>query len=130
MRLRSHRRNLVVWGSSAGLAGGQGAPMFTRHVRARRIRRWVRTGVLFAAIGVAGLVRTVRTRRGARFLVAGAVLTVAGVMVPSGVTYICGMLVLIRGVAVILGVSEPHRRVDGEPAGGPDIAGFRTPPYR
>jgi hypothetical protein len=85
--------------------------------------------VLFAAIGVMGLVRAVRTRRGARFLGAGAVLTVAGIVLPSGVTFICGMLVLVRGVAVILGVSELHRRVDGRPAGGPDIAGFRTPPY-
>ena len=128
MRLRSRRQNLVVWSSSAGPAGKYGAPMVTRHARAGRIRRWIRTGVLFAAIGVMGLGRAVRTRRGARLLVAGAVLTVAGIMVPSGVTVICGMLVLIRGVAVILGVSELHRRVDGGPAGGPDIAGFRTWP--
>ena len=103
--------------------------MFTRHARPGRIRGWIRTGVLFAAIGVMGLVRALWTRRGARPLVAGAVLTVAGIMLPSGVTFICGMLVAIRGVAVILGVSELHRRVDGGSAGGPDIAGFRTPPW-
>ena len=129
MRLRSRRQNLVVWSSSAGLAGRCGAPLFTRHARAGRIRRWIRTGVLFAVIGVMGLVRALRTRRGSRLLMAGAVLTVAGVMLPSGVTFICGMLVLVRGVAVILGVSELHCRRDGESAGGPDIAGFRTPPY-
>jgi hypothetical protein len=129
MRLRSHRQSLVVWSSSAGRAGRYGAPMSTRHVRPGRIRRWIRTGVLFAAIGAMGLVRAVRTRRGAGLLMAGAVLTVAGIMLPIGVAFVCGMLVLIRGVAVILGVSELHRRVDGKPAGGPDPAGFRTPPY-
>jgi hypothetical protein len=97
MRLRSRRQNLVVWSSSAGLAGGYGAPMVTRHVRAGRIRRGIRTVVLFAAIGVMGLGRAVRTRPGGRLLVAGAVLTAAGIMVPSGVTVSCGMLVLIRG---------------------------------
>lgn len=85
--------------------------------------------MLFAAIGVMGLVRAVRTRRGAGLLMAGAVLLVAGIMLPSGVTVIGGMLVLIRGVAVILGVSELHRRVDGESAAGPDPAGFRARLY-
>lgn len=96
--------------------------MFTRHARPRRVRRWIRTGVLFAAFGVMGLVRARRARRGAGLLMAGTVLTVAGITLPSGVSFICGVLVLIRGVAVILGVSELHRR-------GPDIAGFRTRPY-
>jgi hypothetical protein len=85
--------------------------------------------VLFAAIGVMGLVRAARTRRGVLLLMAGAVLTVVGIVLPSVLTVIGGMLVLIRGVAVILGVSELHRRVDGGPACGPDIAGFRTPPF-
>jgi len=60
--------------------------------------------------------------------VAGAVLTVAGIMLPNGVIQISGMLVLVRGVAVALGVSERHRRPGGEPA-GVDVAGFRTPPW-
>jgi hypothetical protein len=73
------------------------------------------------------LARSVRTRRGARFLVAGAVLAVAGFMLPNGVIQISGMLVLLRGVAVALGVSERHRGPGGEPAAGVDVAGFRTP---
>jgi hypothetical protein len=125
MRLRSHRRDLVVWSSSAGPAG-----RFTPHARTRPIRRWTRTGALFAVIALMRLARAVRTRRGAMLLLAGSVLTAAGIMLPSGVTFICGMLVLLRGVAVTLGVSELHRRPDGAPAGGADFAGFRTPPYR
>jgi hypothetical protein len=128
MRLRSHRQNLVVWGSPGGLAGGYGPPKLARRTWTRRIRRWVRTGALLAVIGLTHLARSVRTRRGARHLVAGAVLTAAGIVLPSGVLQICGMLVLLRGVAVALGVSERHRRPGGEPAAGVDVAGFRTPP--
>ena len=123
MRLRSHRQNLVVWGSS----GGSGAPRLARHVRTRRIRRWIRTGVLLAVIGLMRLARSVRARRGARLLVAGAALTVTGIMLPDGVIQISGILILLRGVAVALGVSERHRFPRGEPPAGVDVAGFRTP---
>ena len=129
MRLRSHRQNLVVWGSSGGPVGGYGAPRLARHVRTRRTRRWIRTGALLAVIGLMRLAQSVRTRRGARLLVAGAVLTVAGIMLASGVIQVFGMLVLLRGVAVTLGVSERHRRPGGEPAAGVDVAGFKTPPW-
>ena len=37
MRLRAHRRNMVVWSQSASSIGRYGAPPFTR---TRRIRRW------------------------------------------------------------------------------------------
>jgi len=121
MKLRSHRQNLVVWGSS----GGYGPPRFARHVR---IRRGVRTGMLLAFIGLMRLARSVHARRGARLLMVGAMLTVAGIVLSSGVIQIAGMLVLLRGVAVALGVSEPHRRPAGEPVHSVDVAGFRTPP--
>lgn len=121
MRLRSHQQNLVVWGSS----GGYGAPRFARHVR---IRRGIRTGALLAVIGLMRLARYVRARRGARLLMAGTMLTTAGIMLPSGVIQIAGMLVLLRGVAVALGVSEPHRRPAGQPVRSVDVAGFRTRP--
>jgi hypothetical protein len=58
------------------------------------------------------------------------VLTVAGIMLPSGVIQISGMLILLRGVAVALGVSERYCRPGGERAAGVDVAGFRTPPWR
>jgi hypothetical protein len=120
MRPRSHRHDLVVWRSSAGPASRCG-PRFTRHTRARRIRRRIDTGVLFAVFSLIRLARAIRARRGARLLLAGAVLTVAGSIVPSPVTVICGILVLMRGVAVAFGVSEPHHTAA-------DFAGFRTPP--
>jgi hypothetical protein len=127
MKLRSHRQNLVVWDSSGGPAGGYGAPRFARYVR---IRRGIRTGALLAVIGLIRLSRSVCARRGARLLLAGAMLTVAGIVLLSGVIQIAGMLVLLRGVAVALGVSEPHRRPGGEPVHSVDVAGFRTPPSR
>jgi hypothetical protein len=123
MRSRSHRQSLVVW----SWRGGYGAQRFTRLTRTRRIRRLIRTGALFAVIGLMRLARAVHTRRGSKLLLAGSLLTITGMMLPNAVALICGMLVLLRGVAVILGVSEPHRRLDGAPAGGPDYFGFGTP---
>ena len=73
------------------------------------------------------LARAVRTRPAARLAGAGAMLTLAGLIFSSSVAVIVGMLVLLRAVAVALGVSELHRRPDGKPVGGPDYAGFRTP---
>jgi hypothetical protein len=125
MRLRSHRQNLVVWGSSGGFGGGFGGPRFIRHAR---IRRGIRTGALLAVIGLLRIARSMRTRRGVRLLMAGAMVMVAGIVLSSGVTQIAGMLVLLRGAAVVLGVSEPHRRPGGEPVRSVDVAGFRTPP--
>jgi len=123
--MRTHRQNLVVWSSSAR----PGSPRFTRP-RIRRTRRWIRTGTLLTVLAVLHLVRAVRVRRGARLLLAGAALTIVGLTLPSGVTVIGGMLVLLRGVAVSLGVSEPRRRRYGEPAGAPDFFGLATLPFR
>ncbi len=74
-----HRRNLVVWSQSAGPACGYAGLRLTR---TRRIRRWIRTGVLLTVLGLTPLARGVR----ARWLqvLAGVVLTVAGVMLRGG----------------------------------------------
>jgi len=93
MRLRSHRRNLVVWSQSAGSAGSHGAPPFTRR---RRIRRWIRTGALLTVVGLMPLARAVRARW--RPLLAGGVLTVAGVMWLDGP----GGMVLLPGLCLLL----------------------------
>jgi hypothetical protein len=82
MRLRAHRRNLVVWSPSVGLADRYGGPSPMRPARARRIRRGIRVGALLTVIGLRHLARGVRPRW--RPLLAGTVLTVAGVMLRSG----------------------------------------------
>ena len=115
MRPRSRRRNLVVWNSSAGPAARPGTGACPR---ATRIRRRVRTCALLALIGLISLARAAGARR---LLLAGTVLTVTGVALPSGMAVIAGMLVLLRGVAVTLGVSEPRR--------GADFFGFGSRPH-
>jgi hypothetical protein len=107
----------VVWSSSAGPAARRGTLACTRTTR---IRRRVRTCALLALIGMIRLARAVRARRWRMLLLAGTVLTAAGIVLPDGVIFIAGMLVLLRGVAVTLGVSEPRR---------PDFFGFGTRRY-
>jgi hypothetical protein len=131
MRPRWHRQNRVVWTSSARPVGRYGAPRFTRPARRRRIR-WIRTGALLAVIGLMRFARVVRTRRGARLLLIGSTLTLAGMLLPyalaSGVIFILGILVFLRGVAVALGVRERHRRFDRAPSAGADYFGVGSLP--
>jgi hypothetical protein len=117
MRPRWHRKNLVVWSSSADLPG---VPARRRRRGQRRaLRKRIRTGALIAVIGLVRFARVVRARRGLAFLLAGAVLSVVGNALPSGVVFIAGMMVCLRGAAVLLGVCEPRR-----PGGGADFFGF------
>ncbi len=74
MRLRAHRRNLVVWSSSAGPADRYQAP---RLARAGRIHRCICIGVLLTLLGLMRVAHATRPRW--RPLLAGGVLTVAGV---------------------------------------------------
>lgn len=138
MRPRWHRKNLVVWSSSAGPSGWPGVtgrrPVRRRPRRGRRkgqhreLHRRIRTGALIAVMGLARLVRVAYARPGLAFLLAGALLVVAGNLLPSGAAFIAGMMIFLRGAAVLLGVSEPRRRPGGQPAGGADFFGFGTPP--
>jgi hypothetical protein len=93
MRLRSHRRNLVVWSSSAAPASRSGDRGGTRLARGRRIRWWLRTGALLTVIDVMRLARIMWARRRSAFLLTGTLLTVIGVMLPSVAAFFCGMLV-------------------------------------
>ena len=131
MRPRWHRQNLVVWKSPARPVGRYAAARFARPARRRRFRRRIRSGAQLAVIGLMRLARAVRTRRGARLLLTGSALTVAGMMLPygpvGGVTFIVGLLVFLRGVAVALGVGERHR-FDGAPTTGADYFGFGSLP--
>jgi len=127
MRSRLRRQNLVMWSSFTRPARSYGAARGIRLGRARRIRRWIRIAGLFAVIGPMRLAHAVRSRRGATLLLAGAGITAAGSLLPSGVAVIVGMLVLLRGVAVSLGVSEPHPGPHGASARGADPFGFGAP---
>jgi hypothetical protein len=82
MRLRTYRRNPVVWGLSVGPADRYAAPGLTRPAGTRRIRRWIRIGALLTIIGLMRLARGARLRW--RPLLAGAVLTAAGVVLRGG----------------------------------------------
>ena len=126
MRPRWHRTMPVVWSSSADPPA---VPVRRRIRQSRRtvLRRRIRTGALIAIIGLIRLARVVRARPGLAFLLAGALLSVAGNMLSSGPVFIAGSLVFLRGAAVLLGVSEP-RRPGGQPAGRADFFGFGTPP--
>ena len=61
MRLRRHRRTMVVWSSSSGRTARYGVQEMTRSARPGRIRGWLRTGALLTIIGVMRLARTART---------------------------------------------------------------------
>lgn len=127
---RSHRQSLVVWSSSATPLDRHGAGRLAGARRVRRVRRGLRTGALLAVIGLMYLARVVRTRREAMLLLTGAAFTAAGIILPSGMIVIAGMMALLRGVAVALGVSESRYRPDRAPAGRADFFGFGTPPLR
>jgi len=93
MRLRPHRRNLVVWSQSSGSAG---TSRVARPARTGRMRRGIRIGMLIALRGLLPLARGVRARW--RPLLAGGVLTVAGVMWLDGP----GGMVLLPGLWLLL----------------------------
>ena len=108
MRLPSHRRNLVVWSQSADSVGRYSAPPFTR---TRRIHRWIRTGVLLTVVGLMPLARAVRGRW--RPLLAGGVLTVAGVLLrggPGGVLLLPGLAVPAFALLVPTSPKSDHMR--------------------
>jgi hypothetical protein len=123
MRLRSRRRNLVVWSQSAGSVGRYGAPPFTRR---RRIRRWIGTGALLTVVGLMPLARAVRARW--RPLLAGGVLTVVGLMWLDGL----GGMVLLPGLCLLLSAplipagSRAGSHTDERPFGTPDLHGQPT----
>ena len=122
MRLRPDRRNLIVWSSSGGPVGKSGGLRSggprsggprpggrrnARPARARRIRWWLRVGVLLMVLGVLRLARSVRARWEPVSLLAGALVTLAGVMLSAAGAFFAGLLILI--VTLIKGIRK-HRR--------------------
>jgi hypothetical protein len=128
MRLRSRRRDVVVWIQSAGSAGGYGSVKFNRLGRYQPIRRCMRLGALLTVIGLVRLIRAVRARW--RPLLAGGVLTVAGVMLrggAGGVVLIPGLLFLVYAPLMEAGPDEERKR---RFVLRRELAGYATPAHR
>ena len=101
MLLRPHRRNLVVWSSSASPACRNGTLGLTRLPRRGRIRRFIRIGALLTVMGLVGLARGENSRW--RLVLAGGVLTVTGIVLrrdPAGVLLLPGLLFLLSAPLV------------------------------
>lgn len=110
MRLRAHRRNLVVWSSSVGPADRAGTPRLARRIRNRRVRRFIRTGALFTVLGLLRFAGGAWPR--GRLILAGALLTVAGIVLrsqPAGVVLLPGLL-LIFSAPLIPAVPKADRK--------------------
>jgi hypothetical protein len=98
--MRLHRRNLVVWSSAVQPASCYVAPQRRRIARTARIRRAIRIGALLTVIAV---------RPRWRPLLAGALLTVVGVVLrsePESMLLIPGLLLLWRAL-LITGNPDP-----------------------
>lgn len=128
MRLRPHRRNLVVLSSSVAPPRGHGALRMARPTCSMRIRRRFRIVGLLTVIGLLRVGATVRPRW--RHLLAGTVLTVAGVILRSGpfsVVLLPGLLLLLTA-PLVPGDPEAHcaRRRELER----ELATYSTPAQR
>src|SRR5260370_7946461 len=108
MRVRpQRRRNLVVWSQSGGT---DRASRVTRPTRTRRIRRWIRVGMLLTLLGLTPLARAVRPRW--KLLLAGTVLTVAGAIMrgsPASSTMLLPGLMLLIAPPLLPPSPGPHR---------------------
>ena len=128
MRLRPRRRNLVIWSRSACRAERGRGLWFSRPVHSRRIRRRMRTLVLLAALGLIRLGAAARPRW--RPLLAGVVLTAAGVVLRSGaagIVMIPGMLFLLSALltpADPVAAGPRRRELERE------LAAYSTPDQR
>jgi len=121
MRLRGHRRNIVVWSSSGPPAGWYRPPRSRRPARIGQVRRLIRIAVLLTVIAV-------RPRWG--FLLAGTVLMAIGVIERDGVTAVVlipGLMLLWQSLLIPAGTDADHRRraqLERE------LAAFTTPAQR
>jgi hypothetical protein len=124
MGLHARRRGGVVWSAPAGPGGGSGFPVLRGSSGTRRIRRYLRIGGLLVILGLMRLARTVRCRWVP--LLAGTVLTVAGLMLrssPVGIIVVPGLAYLL--IALVMdGGGEEERRRRAELAR--ELAGYAT----
>jgi hypothetical protein len=107
MRLRGHRRSLVVWSQFVTPADKYGPQRLTRLRRTGPIRSNVRVGALITVMGLMRIARGVRNHW--RPLLAGVLIT-AGVMLRSGTW---GVL-LLAGLWFLLYAFLMPARTDGD----------------
>jgi len=128
MRLRTHRGNLVVWRASRCPDEHDRGLWFTRPARSVRIRRRMRTIALLATLGVMRLAGVAHPRW--RPLLAGVVLTTAGVVLrdgAAGIVMIPGMLFLLSALltpADPVAAGPRRRELERE------LAAYSTPDQR
>ena len=67
----------------------------TRSARRGRIRWWLRTGALLTIIGVMRLARIARTHERPTISLAGTVITVTGISLPSEAVLVSGFVILL-----------------------------------
>jgi hypothetical protein len=118
----------MVWSPPAGSAGRYASARFTRLERSRPIRRCIRLGALLTVIGLVRLTRAGRARW--RPLLAGGVLTVAGVVLRSG----AGGLLVIPGLLFLSYAPFMEARPDEVRKRRSELrrelAGYATPAHR
>lgn len=127
MSLRPRRRSLVIWNSFTGPAGSCGARNFPPPGRSRRFYRRIRYGALLTVVGVIRLAGIVW----ARWLIAGAVLTVIAVVWrgdPGDALLIPGLLCLAAALVVPSGPQTAARTRHGELVR--ELAAYSTPAQR
>jgi hypothetical protein len=124
MRLRAHRRSLVIWSHSAAPAGWYGAAGPARIARPARIRRGIRIGALLAVMGMMRLGRGARGRW--RPLLAGATLMTAGVVLGNGawgVLFLAGFWSLLYAALI---PASPDAERGRRTALERELAGYST----
>ena len=119
MRLRPHRRNLVVWSSTAGAVGRSRAVPRRRGARPARIRRirrirwWFRVGALLMILGALWLARTARIRWELVSLLAG--LLIIGFALRAA-----SWAFLLGSLALIVTLLKRDKRATPPPPSSPD----------
>jgi hypothetical protein len=108
MKRRRHRRDLVVWSASVGLAYRYGTPPLVRTRRTGGVRRLLRIGGLLTVVGLMGVVSFARPRRR---LLTGLVLTALPVILRDSMWGLGFFLVFVLYLsALVTPTTEPARQ--------------------
>jgi hypothetical protein len=107
MRLRPHRRTLVVRSPRAIRAGTYEGLTRRRPTRIRRIRRCLRISALLTVIGVLRFARAMRAHWEPLFLLAGVLLMAGGYILPTIGVFFPGLLVVT--ITLLKGNSDRWR---------------------